>query len=147
MLTDKKPIEPKFLTSNFPVLMSNLIDRYLKQKGITREVFANNCALDRKTINNMKNGGPLTKRSILRVCVAMDLSLEETEKTLHSAGFEFNSNNNTDIAYRFLIENRVDRYNFDEKIFELNKKITSLYKMDKIKPLYLTSKEDDGAEK
>lgn len=130
--------ELDFTTSDFPRLISEAIESYLAQEGITQKMLAQRCVLHSTTISKMKNGSYKSKSLIVILCIGMKKSLKESFELLRSAGYRLSKKNNTDIAYCYFLEHSMDMTidECEEKITEFNKSIKSSYSIDKIKPLH-----------
>lgn len=136
MLNDAKTNSPTFSTSDFPVLISDLIDEYCSKKGITQYGFALECRLDRNTVKTLRNGKRVTKSLIIIICIVMKVSVKKTKDLLESAGYNLDPNNNSDKAYLYFLESKLNIDECEKQIMEWNKTIKSKYEMDQIKHLH-----------
>jgi plasmid maintenance system antidote protein VapI len=124
---------PDFKTSNFPIMISNIIDNC----GMQIDDLAKKCRLHRSSITNLKNGSRVSKNIIIIVCIVLAVSLQDTMELLKNAGYELSLNSNTDKAYIFFLQNHIiDVDVCEEMISEWNNQIKSPYKMDKIMHLH-----------
>ena len=85
-----------------------------KKANVTRKTFWK--------INNSASYKP-SKQTVLAFAVALELSMDETEQLLRSAGFSLSHNNTFDLIVEFYITNGI----YD--IFEIN---SALYRYDQL---------------
>ena len=104
---------------SFAVTLLKLIDK----KGMSDVECYKKANVTRKTfwkINNSASYKP-SKQTVLAFAVALELSMDETEQLLRSAGFSLSHNNTFDLIVEFYITNGI----YD--IFEIN---SALYRYD-----------------
>lgn len=106
---------------SFAVTLLKLIDK----KGMSDVECYKKANVTRKTfwkINNSASYKP-SKQTVLAFAVALELSMDETEQLLRSAGFSLSHNNTFDLIVEFYITNGI----YD--IFEIN---SALYRYDQL---------------
>ena len=102
------------MTKNFNQILFDFID----QKGFKTDAhFYKHCNIDRRHFSKIRsNPYYLPRRSTIFIFVlALNLTMEEAEKLLSSAGYTFSNTSRTDIIVRYCIKNRIyDFYDVDD---------------------------------
>lgn len=89
------------------------IAKIVDSKGMKDSDLYNKAGIDRRKFSKFRNGETkLTKKEYMAMAIALELSIEETEKILSYAGFAFSNNSYFDLVVKFCIQN--GNYNFDD---------------------------------
>ncbi len=89
------------------------IAKIVDSKGMKDSDLYNKARIDRRKFSKFRNGETkLTKKEYMAMAIALELSIEETEKILSYAGFAFSNNSYFDLIVKFCIQN--GNYNFDD---------------------------------
>ena len=87
---------------------------FLLKKNVKNVDCYKRANLDRKLFSKIINGSIPKKRTIFALCIALKLSLSESESLLNAAGYTFSQSFKTDLIVEYFIVNK--KYN----IYELN---------------------------
>ncbi len=106
---------------SFRELLFNLID---ESNALDSDIFER-AGIDRKHFIDMRlhPDYDVDKNTVLRLCLALELTLEETESLLYTADFSFDTTKIFDLIIQFCIEHKI--YDIDE----VNKAL-ALYHID-----------------
>ncbi len=91
-------------TKEFVDLLFSFIDRTGQKDS---DVY-NRVGIDRRLFNKLKKGNRvLCKENIMRLCVSLELDLEDSQKLLGSAGYTFSTTSDFDLILRYCISNKI----------------------------------------
>ena len=109
----------RHLDEPFNETLMRLIDaRGMKDPEVYRK--AN---IDRKLFSKIRTGKGYTpgKKTILALCIALELNMEETEDLLEKAGYALSGSRLGDVIVTYFIENgEYDIYEINEALFRYN---------------------------
>lgn len=95
----------KDAAKNFQETLFALIDR----RGLKDSEVYNRANIDRRLFSKIRNDAGYTpsKKTVLALAIALELSLEETEDLLMKAGYAFSNCNKRDLVVAYFIENQL----------------------------------------
>lgn len=95
--------------------------RYIDEKQLDYVAVYKNAQINRQHFSKIRNGqSQPSKKTIIRLAIAMKLDEPETEQLLHSAGFKLSKSFNVDLIVRFCLQNGChDLREIDGLIYEL----------------------------
>lgn len=106
-------------------LILEYIDRYFERKKIVAKdsTIYKKANIDRRLFSKFRYGQyNLSKNNIVKLCLALELNIEETNKVLESAGYTLSTNKVFDLILRYFIER--EEYDLDiinEKLYDKTK--------------------------
>ncbi len=101
-------------------LIFEYIDRFFKDKNISPKdsYIYNKANIDRRLFSKFRYGHyNLSKNNLLKLCIALELNINETNKVLGSAGYILSTNKEFDLILRYFIINK------DYNLQEINEKL------------------------
>lgn len=107
------------VSENFQDTLFRLID----QRGLKDSEVYNKANIDRRLFSKIRNDAGYTpsKKTVLALAIALELSLEETEDLLMKAGFALSNCNKRDLIFAYFIENQLyDLYEINLILAEHN---------------------------
>lgn len=98
-----------YIFENFSATFKDTLDDFIKQRGLTALYVYKKADLNRNIYSCVKKDRfhNVSKKTVLRFALALELSVSETEQLLKSAGFAFNRGNPCDLIIIFHIENKI----------------------------------------
>ena len=80
----------------------------LEEKKLPATAFYKKAQIDRKLFSKLKTDFCYqpNKATAIKICLGLDLSIEEAEEFLSAAGFSLSKNMQFDLAIRYCFENR-----------------------------------------
>ena len=109
---------------------SEAVDKYLRDKNIKASDLYNKAYVDRRVYSKMANKDyRISKNTAICFCLAMELSLFETQDMLKRLGYTLSNSEDFDIVISYCLENRIydilkiNDYLKDLKLPMLGKKI------------------------
>jgi O-acetyl-ADP-ribose deacetylase (regulator of RNase III) len=127
-LGSAEEIQSPFYEPNLAEALSNLDEPFsdslralIQAKGKTEVEVYKKANIDRKLFSKIRSGNGYTpsKRTVLALAIALELSLEETEKLLRKAGYALSHNNIFDIIIEYCIVHK------HYKVLEVNEVLFS----------------------
>lgn len=127
-LGSAEEIQSPFYEPNLAEALSNLDEPFsdslralIQAKGKTEVDVYKKANIDRKLFSKIRSGNGYTpsKRTVLALAIALELSLEETEKLLRKAGYALSHNNIFDIIIEYCIVHK------HYKVLEVNEVLFS----------------------
>ena len=127
-LESVEEIRSPFYEPNLAEALSNLDEPFfdslralIQAKGATEVEVYKKANIDRKLFSKIRSGNGYTpsKRTVLALAIALELSLEETEKLLRKAGYALSHNNIFDIIIEYCIVHK------HYKVLEVNEVLFS----------------------
>jgi transcriptional regulator with XRE-family HTH domain len=127
-LESVEEIRSPFYEPNLAEALSNLDEPFsdslralIQAKGKTEVEVYKKANIDRKLFSKIRSGNGYTpsKRTVLALAIALELSLEETEKLLRKAGYALSHNNIFDIIIEYCIVHK------HYKVLEVNEVLFS----------------------
>ncbi|MDK2860377.1 MAG: O-acetyl-ADP-ribose deacetylase [Sphaerochaeta sp.] len=127
-LESVEEIRSPFYEPNLAEALSNLDEPFsdslralIQAKGKTEVDVYKKANIDRKLFSKIRSGNGYTpsKRTVLALAIALELSLEETEKLLRKAGYALSHNNIFDIIIEYCIVHK------HYKVLEVNEVLFS----------------------
>jgi O-acetyl-ADP-ribose deacetylase (regulator of RNase III)/transcriptional regulator with XRE-family HTH domain len=127
-LGSAEEIRSPFYEPNLAEALSNLDEPFsdslralIQAKGKTEVDVYKKANIDRKLFSKIRSGNGYTpsKRTVLALAIALELSLEETEKLLRKAGYALSHNNIFDIIIEYCIVHK------HYKVLEVNEVLFS----------------------
>lgn len=110
-------------------LIFEYIDRFFKNKNISPKdsYIYNKANIDRRLFSKFRYGNyNLSKNNLLKLCIALELNIDETNKVLGSAGYILSTNKDFDLVLRYFIMNK------DYNLQKINEKLYILTENDLI---------------
>lgn len=98
-------------------LVFSFIDEYFEKNNIepNDSIVYKKADIDRRLFSKFrKTGYNLSKNNILKLCIALELSLDDTVEVLQSAGYYLSNNKRFDLILRYFISKG------DYDIFKIN---------------------------
>lgn len=96
-------------------LIFEYIDRFFKNRNIFPKdsYIYNKANIDRRLFSKFRYGNyNLSKNNLLKLCIALELNINETNKVLGSAGYTLSTSKDFDLILRYFIMNK--DYNFQK---------------------------------
>lgn len=117
--SEEKQLE-KYLSQNkttsFYELLINHMNKYLDGKNLVHKdsIVYKKAGIDRRLFNKIYNvkGYNFSKNSILKLCLALELDLDDTSELLESSGYSLSTNKPFDLIIRYYISRGV--YDIDK---------------------------------
>ena len=81
------------------------LEHFIAEKGTNKNELANEMSVTHTTVERYINGFPPKKSYAIRLCIALNLTRDETIELLASAGIVFSKNSNRDIVFDYIIKN------------------------------------------
>ncbi len=109
----------------FGAVLLKLIDA----KGKTDAQVYKKANIDRKLFSKIRTGKGYTpgKRTILALCISLELSLKETTELLRCAGYALSHSSRFDIIVEyFIVNNRYDIYEINEVLFSYDQPLLGI---------------------
>lgn len=112
-----------YLNTNYSsVGVAQKLNRYMYERDINTKMIYERCFIDRKLISKIAKGNyHPSKRTMLLLCIGLQLSVEEGEEFLRLAGYSFSNNDRMDLIIRFAL--KLSCYSLDainEMLYEYN---------------------------
>lgn len=88
---------------------SRKLNQYMHERDITTAMIYKRCFVDRKLISKItvnENYHP-AKQTVLALCIALTLNLEESEEFMSLAGYAFNQSSRYDLIIKFFIKRQI----------------------------------------
>ena len=107
-------------TKSCSELIFEYIDRYFINKNITPKdsYIYKKADIDRRLFSKFKYGNyNLSKNNILKLCIALELNINETNQVLERAGYTLSTNKIFDLVLRYFIINK------DYNILKINEQL------------------------
>ena len=95
-------------TKSCSELIFHFIDKYFDERNINPKdsYIYNKANIDRKLFSKFRYGDyNLSKKNILKLCIALELNLDEANQVLESAGYSLSKNKKFDLIIRYFIVN------------------------------------------
>lgn len=105
----------KFIDDNYSDLsFAARLNLYMHERDITTAMIYKRSFINRKLISKITSSDNYhpSKQTVFALCIALRLSLKESENFLELAGFSFNHSKKYDLIIKFMIENQV--YDIDK---------------------------------
>lgn len=99
-----------FLKTNYSsVSFSQRLNLYMYERDITTATIYKRCFVDRKLISKITSSDHYhpSKQTVFALCIALRLSLAESEEFLNLAGYAFSFHSKYDLIIKFLLDNQV----------------------------------------
>ena len=96
-------------TKSCQELIFEYIDRFFKNKNISPKdsYIYKKANIDRRLFSKFRYGNyNLSKRNLLKLCIVLELNINETNKVLGSAGYILSTNKEFDLIIRYFIINK-----------------------------------------
>ena len=92
---------------------------FLNKKQLANVDCYKRANIDRKLFSKILGGNIPKKRTILALCIALKLNLDETEKLLNTAGYTLSHSIKADLIVEyFIVNNKFDIYELNEMLFD-----------------------------
>lgn len=126
MSNSERDILKKYLnqnqTTSFYELVFNYIDEYLDNNNLVHKdsIVYNRAGIDRRLFSKFRSNDNyyFSRNNVLKLCIALELDLDNTCKLLESAGYSLSTTKAFDLIIRYYISN---------SIYDLDKINESLY--------------------
>lgn len=108
----------KYLHQQKSTNFSNLLFLYIDKSGLKDSWIYKKAGIDRKLFSKIRcNNYILNKKNIIRLCLVLKLTIDETTTLLNSAGYCLSKSNDFDLIIRFCIEKNIyDLYTVNEML-------------------------------
>lgn len=108
----------KYLYQQKSKNFSSLLFLYIDRSGLKDSLIYKKAGIDRKLFSKIRcNNYILNKKSIIRLCLVLKLSLNESITLLNSAGYTLSKSNEFDLIISFFLENKIyDLYIINEML-------------------------------
>ena len=103
----------EYLMQNKTIDFKDLLFSLIDERKLTDSEVYKRAGIDRKTFSKIRCIDHYIphKNNVIKLCLSLSLSLEETTELLSSAGYQLSTNNNFDLIVRYFIERGI--YDFD----------------------------------
>ena len=97
-----------FIYKNFSSTFKDTLEEFIAKKGLTALYVYKKADLNRNIYSCIKKDQfyHVSKKTVLRFALALELDVAESERLLNSAGFSFNRGNPFDLIIIYHIDNR-----------------------------------------
>lgn len=108
----------KYLYQQKSKNFSSLLFLYIDRSGLKDSLIYKKAGIDRKLFSKIRcNNYILNKKNIIRLCLVLKLSLNESIALLNSAGYTLSKSNDFDLIINFFLENKIyDLYIINEML-------------------------------
>lgn len=114
-------------TKSSQELIYEYIDRFFQIKNLSPKdsYIYNKANIDRRLFSKFRYGNyHLSKNNLLKLCIALELDIQETNEVLGSAGYVLSTNQEFDLILRYFIINR------DYNLSKINEQLYSMTEND-----------------
>ena len=96
-------------TKSCSEMIFSYIDDYFIKNNIDKDsCIYNKANIDRRIFSKFRYGNyNLSKNNILKLCIALELNLDEVNQVLESAGYSLSMNKDFDLILRYFISNKI----------------------------------------
>lgn len=115
----------EFVDDKLEPAFQEVLFRFIDQKKINDSDVYKKAWLDRKHFSKIRSDPnyKIGKNSVIALAMALELTQEETDELLQSAGFALSNNNKTDLVIQFCVEHRIySLYDINDALVYLNLK-------------------------
>lgn len=115
----KVPISSSPSDTNVEKSFTDTLFDFLNKKQLANVDCYKRANIDRKLFSKILGGNIPKKRTILALCIALKLNLDETEKLLNTAGYTLSHSIKADLIVEyFIVNNKFDIYELNEMLFD-----------------------------
>ena len=94
--------------SCYEMIFSYIDDYFIKNNIDKDSCIYNKANIDRRIFSKFRYGNyNLSKNNILKLCIALELNLDEVNQVLESAGYSLSMNKDFDLILRYFISNKI----------------------------------------
>lgn len=103
-----KDLVKDYLSRNKTSSFSELLFKFIDDSCLTDAEVYKKVDIDRRTFSKIRNTTYIPKKNtILRLCIALKLTLREAEALLGSAGYTLSSSSEVDLIVKYCLENKI----------------------------------------
>lgn len=108
----------KYLHQQKSTNFSSLLFLYIDKSGLKDSMIYKKAGIDRKLFSKIRcNDYILNKKTIIRLCFVLKLSLDEANELLNSAGYALSKSQDFDLIIQFCLEKKIyDLYIVNEML-------------------------------
>jgi hypothetical protein len=107
---DRLPGElENFINENRKPTLSQILFRYIDEKGVSDTVIYKKAGLDRRHFSKIRSNPEYhpKKQTTLALALALELCVDEAEDLLNAAGYSLSDSDKSDLVIRFCLEREI----------------------------------------
>lgn len=103
-----KDLVKDYLSRNKTSCFSELLFKYIDNSCLTDSEVYKKVDIDRRTFSKFRSTTYVPKKNtIIRLCLALELTVREANTLLESAGYTLSSSSEVDLIVKYCLENKV----------------------------------------
>lgn len=103
-----KDLVKDYLSRNKTSSFSELLFKFIDDSCLTDAEVYKKVDIDRRTFSKFRSNAYVPKKNmIIRLCLALELTIREANDLLESAGYTLSSSSEVDLIVKYCLENKV----------------------------------------